>query len=180
MDVVGKEEMQFGLQSHPGPESHPDDHDRDLHTSESPPPAGEASSISNGTTTTPADAARPESPVVPRSADGRFGRSKQHVAGGSARRPSDSVQSKFRDVVKKAVMARVQRKGHGAKQELTGSLMRGSPWFFPDDVQKSEVPDRDVHLMTPIYLVCWEFYDADIKAPPCPFCQSSEHVSRED
>ena len=169
MDLLDREEMQYGPQSRPRPDSHSDDRDRDLHTSESPPPSGEASSISSGTTTTPADAARAETPVVPRSADGRFGRGKQQVVDGSAKSPFDSMQSKFRDVVKKDVMARVRRKGHGAKQEVTGSLVRGSPWFFPDDVQKSEVPDRDIHLMTSIYLVCWGFYDADIKAPPCPF-----------
>lgn len=82
--------------------------------------------------------------------------------------------------MKKAFTSRVQRKGHGTKQQLTGSFERGSPWYFPDDPQKSGVPDRDIHLVTAILLVCWEAFDDDIKAPPCPFCGSSEDVSRED
>ena len=59
---------------------------------------------------------------------------------------------------------------------MTGSLHRGSPWLFSEDMQKAAAPDRDVHLRTAIYLVCWEFFDRDIAAPPCPYCGSPDQV----
>ena len=107
--------------------------------------------------------------VVPRQCGGRFGRKSQASADGQ-------VQRRFRDEVKAEIGRRIVRRGHGKKHGVTGSLHRGSPWFFPEDMQKAAVPDRDVHLRTAIYLVCWEFFDRDIAAPPCPYCGSPDEV----
>ena len=106
---------------------------------------------------------------APRQASGRFGRKPRESEDGC-------VQRIFRDQVKAEIGKLFDRKGHGKKHGVTGSLPRGSPWFFPNDLQQGTVPDRNVHLMNPIYLVCWEFYDSDILAPPCAYCGSSKNV----
>lgn len=79
--------------------------------------------------------------------------------------------------VKRTVDSRTTRKGHGVKHGVEGFLEGGSPWFNPDDPIHSRIPDRRIHWMTPVYVCVWEYLDKDIKAPPCPFCESSEHVS---
>ncbi|CAM9783090.1 unnamed protein product, partial [Laminaria digitata] len=107
--------------------------------------------------------------TFPRGADGRFGAKPSHGSDGA-------VQRKFREKVKAEVNRRVHRTGHGTKGGLTGSLRHGSCWFFPDDMQRSPVPDRDTHLTTACYLVCHEMLDGDITAPPCPFCGRFEDV----
>ena len=107
--------------------------------------------------------------LPPRQADGRFGRKSQQSDEGR-------VQRDFRDEVKAEIGTLLTRSGHGKKHGVTGALPRGSPWFFPEDMQKAAIPNRDVHLRTAVYLVCREFYDSDIVAPPCPYCGKSDDV----
>ena len=109
-----------------------------------------------------------QAPQAPARVSGRFGPGMDFVR----RKPMD----KFARIVAAKVKQRVNRQGHGIKHGVEGALERGSPWFYPDDPLASEIPDRDVHQMTPIFLCAWEFLDRDIKAPPCPFCCSSDHV----
>ena len=83
----------------------------------------------------------------------------------------------FIETIKKEVDSVVHRKGHGKKHVVTGSLPRGSPWFYPDDPLLSDIPDIEVHYLTPVFVCIWEFLDKFLTAPPCPFCNSAEHVS---
>ena len=82
---------------------------------------------------------------------------------------------KFIEQVRQQVNARIMRKGHGIRQELSGKLGRGLLWFYPDDPCFSRVPDRDTHLMTPVFLVAWELIGGIW--PTCPYCNSDKQVN---
>ena len=58
---------------------------------------------------------------------------------------------KFVNTVKRRVDSISKRVGHGSqKQGVTGTLDRGSPWFYPDDPLLSAVPDLETHYLTPV------------------------------
>ena len=105
-----------------------------------------------------------------REASGRFGAGVDLVR---AMTPMD----KFASIVRCKVGQQMKRKGHGSKHGVSGKLDGGSPWFYPDDPLVSAIPDRDEHMMRPIFVCVWEFLDSDIKAPSCPNCCSPNHVS---
>ena len=85
-------------------------------------------------------------------------------------------QDKFPAMVVSRVNGRMKRKGNGSKHCVSKKLDGGSPWYYPDDPTEAAVPDRDTHLMRPIFLYVWEFLDKDIKAPSCPRCRTPNNV----
>ena len=85
-------------------------------------------------------------------------------------------QDKFAGIVMSRVNGRMKRKGHGSKHCVSRKLDGGSPWFYPDDPVEAVVPDRDTHLMRPIFLCVWECFNKDIKAPSCPRCRTPNNV----
>ena len=85
------------------------------------------------------------------------------------------VMWKFIEQVRQQVNARITRKGHGIRQELSGKLDQVSPWFYPDEPCFSRVPDRDTHPMTPVFLVAWEIIGGIW--PTCPNCNSDKQVN---
>ena len=94
------------------------------------------------------------------------------LAGGPGAVSTGPVMWKFTEQVRKQVNARITRKGHGIRQELSGKLDGGSPWFYPDDPCFSRIPGRDTHLMTPVFLVAWEIIGGIW--PTCPYCNSDK------
>ena len=125
----------------------------------------------------------PEAPNTRKrpSSRGRFGDSVDGVvraaalAGEPGAVSTGPVMWKFIQQVRQQVNARITRKGHGIRQELSGKLDRGSPWFYPNDLCFSRVPDRDTHLMTPVFLVAWEIIGGIW--PTCPYCNSDKQVN---
>ena len=115
------------------------------------------------------------------SSRGRFGDSVDGVvreaalAGKPGAVSTRPVMWKFIEQVQQQVNARITRKGHGIRQELSGKLDRDSPWFYPDDPCFSRVTDRDTHLMTPVFLVAWEIIGGIW--PTCPYCNSNKQVN---
>ena len=150
-----------------------------------PHPAGGAG-VATAALPQPARAAthpQPEAPNTKRrpSSRGRFGVSVDCVvraaalAGEPGAVATGPVMWKLIEQVRQQVNARITRKGHGIRQELSGKLDRGSPWFHPDDPCFSRVPDRDTHLMTPVFLVAWEIIGG--VWPTCPYCNSDKQVN---
>lgn len=130
-------------------------------------PHAAATSAPPASTSSGAGTARSGTCAAAREVKGTFGRGVDFIS---------TPMDKSARIVMSSVKDRMKRKGHGVKHGVSGSLERGSPWFYPDDPLASEIPDRDVHLMRPIFLCVWEFLDPDIKAPSCPKCKNSDHV----